>query len=66
MKKVSLKDEVKIALIKKGWSQRELARQMNITMSYLADILKENRKPKERLKQIEKLLDIKFDEKQEV
>lgn len=39
---------------------------MNITMSYLADILKENRKPKERLKQIEKLLDIKFDEKQEV
>lgn len=63
---MSLKDEVKIALIKKGWSQRELARQMNITMSYLADILKENRKPKERLKQIEKLLDIKLNEKPEV
>lgn len=58
---MTLKDQVKIALIKKGWSQRELARRMDITMSYLQDILNENRKPIERLKQIERLLDIKLE-----
>lgn len=57
---MSLKNQVKIALIQKGWSQRELARRMNITVSYLQDILNENRKPEERLNQIEKLLDIKI------
>lgn len=57
-----LKDKVKIALIKKGWSQRELARQMNISMSYLQDILNENRKPVDRLKQIETLLEINLDD----
>lgn len=57
---MSIKNQVKIALIKKGWSQRELARQMNITVSYLQDILNENRKPAERLKQIEELLEIKI------
>ncbi|MFR3686206.1 MAG: helix-turn-helix domain-containing protein [Enterococcus sp.] len=55
---MTLKQQVKIALIQKGWSQRELARRMEITMSYLQDILLENRKPKERLKQIEELLEI--------
>lgn len=59
---MNLKDQVKIALIKKGWSQRELARQMEITMSYLQDILLGNRKPKERLEQIEELLGIKIEE----
>ena len=63
---LSLKQEVQIALIKKNWSQRELARQMDISMAYLQDILKGNRKPEERLKQIEELLDIKLNEKQEV
>ena len=58
---MNLKQQVQIALIKKKWSQRELARRMGITMSYLADILKENRKPEERLKQIEVLLDIKLE-----
>lgn len=58
---MSRKNQVKIALIQKEWSQRELARQMDITMSYLQDILNGNRNPKERLDQIEKLLDIKFD-----
>lgn len=57
-----MKDKVKIALIKKGWSQRELARQMNISMSYLQDILNENRKPVDRLKQIETLLEINLDD----
>ena len=55
---MSLKNQVKIALIKKGWSQRELARRMDITVSYLQDILNGNRKPEERLKQIEELLEI--------
>lgn len=58
---MSLKNQVKIALIKKGWSQRELARRMNITVSYLQDILNENRKPEERLKQIEELLEVKIE-----
>lgn len=58
MEALSLKQEVQIALIKKNWSQRELARQMNISMSYLQDILKENRTPVDRLKQMEKLLNI--------
>lgn len=57
-----LKDEVKIALIKKGWSQRELARQMDISMSYLQDILNENRKPVNRLKEIGMLLEINLDD----
>lgn len=58
---MSLKQQVVIALVQKEWSQRELARQMGITMSYLADILRGNRKPKERLEQIENLLDIKLE-----
>lgn len=56
---MSLKKQVAHALIDKDWSQRELARQMNISMAYLQDILLENRKPVERLKQIEELLSIK-------
>lgn len=66
MKPLSLKQEVQIALIKKKWSQRELARQMNISMAYLQDILNGNRKPEERLKQIESLLNIKLLNEQEV
>lgn len=58
---MTLKKQVAHALIDKDWSQRELARQMGITMSYLQDILNENRKPRERLKQIEELLDIKLE-----
>lgn len=58
---MTLKQEVQIALIKKDWSQRELARQMNISMAYLQDILKENRKPAKRLRQMEELLDIKLE-----
>lgn len=63
---MSLKKQVAHALIDKDWSQRELARQMGISMAYLQDILLENRKPVERLKQIEELLDIKLETKQEV
>ncbi|EHR4738446.1 helix-turn-helix transcriptional regulator [Enterococcus faecalis] len=57
---MTLKQEVQIALIKKEWSQRELARKMGISMAYLQDILLENRKPADRLKQIEDLLGIKL------
>ncbi|MFD1899214.1 helix-turn-helix domain-containing protein [Enterococcus termitis] len=39
----SFKKTVKIALVEKGWSQRELARQMGITVSYLQDLLNGNR-----------------------
>lgn len=60
---MTLKQQVKIALIEKKWSQRELARRMEITMSYLQDILLENRKPEERLKQIEELLNIEIERK---
>lgn len=58
---MSLKKQVAHALIDKDWSQRELARQMDISMAYLQDILLENRKPVERLKPIEELLDIKLE-----
>ncbi|MGM0155779.1 hypothetical protein IGI47_000021 [Enterococcus sp. AZ191] len=47
---MTLKQQVLIALVKKGWSQRELARQMGISVTYLRDIFTEKRKPKERLK----------------
>ncbi|EMW5616433.1 helix-turn-helix domain-containing protein [Enterococcus faecalis] len=63
---MTLKQEVQIALIKKEWSQRELARKMGISMAYLQDILLENRKPVERLKQIEELLDITLGIKQDI
>lgn len=63
---MSLKNQVAHALIDKKWSQRELARRMDISMSYLQDILLENRKPVERLKQIENLLGIEIESKQEV
>ncbi|EMF0406359.1 helix-turn-helix transcriptional regulator [Enterococcus hirae] len=58
---MTLKQQVQIALVKKGWSQRELARQMGISVTYLRDIFTEKRKPKERLKQIEELLDIRLE-----
>ncbi|MBC1420181.1 helix-turn-helix domain-containing protein [Listeria fleischmannii] len=50
------KDEVKIGLVKKGWSQRELARQMDVSHAYLQDILNGYRHPEERLKQIDSLI----------
>ena len=59
---MSRKKQVKMALIRKDWSQRELARQMGITMGYLQDILNGNRNPAERLTQIEELLEIKLEE----
>ena len=46
---------------KERLSQRELARRMGISITYLRDIFIEKRKPKERLKQIEELLDIKLE-----
>lgn len=55
---MTLKQQVQIALIEKKWSQRELARRMEISMAYLQDILNEHRKPIERLKQIEEILGI--------
>lgn len=58
---MTLKQQVQIALIEKKWSQRELARRMKISMAYLQDILKGNRKPIDRLKQIEELLEIELE-----
>lgn len=66
MKQMSRKNQVKMALIPKGWSQRELARQMGITVSYLQDLLNGNRNSEERLKQIEELLGIQFKEGEKV
>lgn len=54
------KTEVKVALIKKGWSQRELARRVGISVAYLQDILNGNRNTEERLKQIDDLLETKL------
>ena len=43
---MTLKQQVLIALVKKGWSQRELARRMGISITYLRDIFIEKIKPK--------------------
>ena len=53
---MSFEKEVKIALIKKDWTQRELARQMGISIAYLRDLLQGNRTSEERLEQIKDLL----------
>lgn len=53
---MSFEKEVKIALIKKDWTQRELARQMGISIAYLLDLLQGNRTSEERLDQIKDLL----------
>ncbi|ENL9791312.1 helix-turn-helix domain-containing protein [Listeria monocytogenes] len=56
-----LKELVKIALIRRGISQAELAKTIGISPAYLSDILNENRSGKkvEDIKnQITKLLDI--------
>lgn len=53
---MSFEKEVKIALIKKDWTQRELARQMGISIAYLRDLLQGNRTSEERLDQIKDLL----------
>ncbi len=60
------KKEVKVALIKKGWSQRELARQMGISVAYLQDILNGNRNTEERLRQIDDLLGTKLLKEEEL
>ena len=53
---MSFEKEVKIALIKKDWTQRELARQMGISIAYLRDLFQGNRTSEERLDQIKDLL----------
>ncbi|EAF3865552.1 helix-turn-helix domain-containing protein [Listeria monocytogenes] len=56
-----LKELVKIALIRRGISQAELAKTIGISTTYLSDILNENRSGKkvEDIKnQITKLLEI--------
>ncbi|MCQ55207.1 helix-turn-helix domain-containing protein [Listeria monocytogenes] len=56
-----LKELVKIALIRRGISQAELAKTIGISPTYLSDILNENRSGKkvENIKnQITKLLEI--------
>lgn len=61
---MNIKKKVKIALIKKNWSQRELARRMGISAPYLQDILAGNRNPNNRIKQIEHLLQINLKNKE--
>ncbi|EAG7074002.1 helix-turn-helix domain-containing protein [Listeria monocytogenes] len=56
-----LKELVKIALIRRGISQAELAKTIGISPTYLSDILNENRsgkKVEDIKKQITKLLEI--------
>ncbi|EAD8411511.1 helix-turn-helix domain-containing protein [Listeria monocytogenes] len=56
-----LKELVKIALIRRGISQAELAKTIGISPTYLSDILNENRsgrKVEDIKKQITRLLEI--------
>lgn len=65
MKLLSYRDKVKIALIEKKMSQRDLAKEMNISIVYLTDILAGNRTASERRKQIAKILEMKEEESDE-
>lgn len=65
MKLLSYRDKVKIALIEKKMSQRDLAKEMNISIVYLTDILAGNRTASERRKQIAEILEMKEEESDE-
>lgn len=62
---LSYRDKVKIALIEKKMSQRDLAKEMNISIVYLTDILAGNRTASERRKQIAEILEMKEEESDE-
>lgn len=55
---MSVRDKVKVGLIQKGWTQKRLAEEMDIHYQYLQQILIGERKPPERIKEIENLLNI--------
>jgi Helix-turn-helix. len=57
-----MKDIVKIALIKKNITQKELANDMQISTGYLQDLLSGRRNSKLRLTQMAELLDIDLSE----
>ena len=57
-----MKDIVKIALIKKNITQKDLASTMQISTSYLQDLLSGRRNSKLRLTQIEEILEIDLSE----
>lgn len=53
---------VKIELAKRNMNMSELAKALNISQSYLSDIIYGRRKATEKKKQIAKVLDIKIDQ----
>jgi transcriptional regulator with XRE-family HTH domain len=53
---MSFEKKVKIALIKKEWTQKDLAEELGITVSYLRDLMKGNRQSEQRIKQIKEVL----------
>ncbi len=55
---MSIRDKVKVGLIQKGWTQKKLAQEMGIHYHYLQQILVGERRPPERIKEIENFLNI--------
>lgn len=53
---MSFEQEVKIALIKKEWTQKDLAEELGITVSYLRDLMKGNRQSEQRIREIKEVL----------
>lgn len=53
---MSFEQEVKIALIKKDWTQKDLAEELGITVSYLRDLMKGNRQSEQRIREIKEVL----------
>lgn len=53
---MSFEKEVKIALIKKDWSQARLAKEMGISPAYLGELLKGSRETPSRIDQIKEIL----------
>ena len=57
-----MKNKVKIALMERSMSQKELSKQMGISPSYLQDLISGRRSSSERIRQLEHILKIDLSE----
>lgn len=60
---MSFEKRVKIALVKKDWSQAKLAKEMGISPAYLGELLKGSRTTPSRIEQIKEILKDELEEK---
>lgn len=58
MENLPKKEEIKVAMKRKGYTYKKLADEMGISIGYVYDIVKGNRTNSERLEQIKKILEV--------